>query len=474
MHKQQRVLIVDDIPENIHILLNILKDDFMILTATSGEQALEVTLNEPIPDIILLDIQLPGIDGYEVCKRLKANKKTKDIPIIFVTVLTENIDEAKGLKLGAIDYITKPINSELLKIRLINHLKLKNQKDILQESLVNFQNIFDMTMEMIVLTDKQDNIVDINQSGVNMLGYSKKSELIGSAIHKHIVPSDLEFVLASRKENNSHMIDVELLKKDGTTLPVLARGRNIMYGGKEVRLSTLMDLTEIKEKEQQLMQQSRLAQIGEMLSMIAHQWRQPLTAISATSMSLEFKAEQGNIDKETVLKKAKNISNYTQRLSKTIDEFRNFFKPDRDKEDILYSELINSVLYIAEGSMTNQNIELIKELNCNTTFHVYRNELIQVILNLIKNAEDILLEREIENPKITIKTNTGSLTVSDNAGGVPDDIMDKIFDPYFSTKLQKNGTGLGLYMSKIIIENHCAGKLSVMNDEHGAVFKISL
>ena len=111
MYRQQRVLIVDDIPENIHILLNILKNDFMILTATSGEQALDVALKEPIPDIILLDIQLPGIDGYEVCRRLKANKATKDIPVIFVTILDDNIDEAKGLKLGAIDYITKPINS---------------------------------------------------------------------------------------------------------------------------------------------------------------------------------------------------------------------------------------------------------------------------------------------------------------------------------------------------------------------------
>ncbi len=474
MHKQQRVLIVDDIPENIHILLNVLKNDFMILTATSGEQALEVTLNEPIPDIILLDIQLPGIDGYEVCRRLKANKVTKDIPIIFVTVLTENVDEAKGLKLGAIDYITKPINPELLKMRLINHLELKNQKDTLQESLENFKNIFDTTMEMIVLTDKQDNIVDINQSGVNMLGYSKKSELIGSAIHKHIVPSDLEFVLASRRENNSHMIDMGLLKKDGTALPVLARGRDIMYAGKEVRLSTLMDLAEIKEKEQQLIQKSRLAQMGEMLSMIAHQWRQPLTAISSSSIALELKAELGNIDKETIVKNSKKISKYTQNLSNTIDEFRNFFKPDRNKEDILYTELINSVLCIAKGSITNQNIELIKELNSNATLHVYRNELIQVILNLIRNAEDILLDREIENPKITIKTDNRCLTVSDNAGGVPDDIMDKIFDPYFSTKLEKNGTGLGLYMSKTIIEDHCAGKLSVMNDENGAVFKISL
>jgi C4-dicarboxylate-specific signal transduction histidine kinase len=107
-------------------------------------------------------------------------------------------------------------------------------------------------------------------------------------------------------------------------------------------------------------------------------------------------------------------------------------------------------------------------------FHTYPNEIKQVILNLLKNAEDILLEKEIENPTITINTYDNILIVKDNAGGVPDDIIGKIFDPYFSTKTKKDRTGLGLYMSKTIIEDHCGGSLSVSNDNNGAIFKIEL
>ena len=127
-----RVLIVDDIPENIQLLLSTLKNDFAILVATSGEKALELSIKEPQPDIILLDIMMPGMDGYEVCKRLKADELTKDIPVIFVTALNESEDEEKGLSLGAVDYITKPINPGLVKARVSNHIELKRHRDNLQ------------------------------------------------------------------------------------------------------------------------------------------------------------------------------------------------------------------------------------------------------------------------------------------------------------------------------------------------------
>jgi len=133
-HNKQRVLIVDDVPENIQVLLSTLKNDFAILAATNGKKAIELaTSSDPLPDIILLDIMMPEMDGYEVCRRLKAHERAKEIPIIFVTALTESDDEAKGLKLGAVDYIVKPINPELVKSRVTNHLELKRHRDHLQE-----------------------------------------------------------------------------------------------------------------------------------------------------------------------------------------------------------------------------------------------------------------------------------------------------------------------------------------------------
>ncbi len=236
------------------------------------------------------------------------------------------------------------------------------------------------------------------------------------------------------------------------------------------------ELDKNRKKDQQLLNQSRLAQMGEMLSMIAHQWRQPLAAISSTSAALELKANLGKVDKELVIKNSKNISKYAQHLSSTIDDFRDFFKPNKEKSSITYCELIESVMSILELSIKNKNITLIKELECSEKFSTYSNEIKQVILNLIKNAEDILLEKDISKPYIKLKTyslnDEHTLEVSDNGGGVPQDIKDKIFNPYFSTKLDKNGTGLGLYMSKIIIEEHCGGKLSVVNNESGALFKL--
>ena len=233
-----------------------------------------------------------------------------------------------------------------------------------------------------------------------------------------------------------------------------------------------------RNKDKQLLQQSRLAQMGEMLSMIAHQWRQPLSAISSTSAAIELKAKLGKLDNEVVVTKARNISKYSQHLSSTIDDFRDFFKSNKDQVETSYNSMITSVLSIIQSSIENKDISVIVELNTQRKFKTYPNEVRQVILNLIKNAEDILLEKEAQSPYIKLTTyseeNQEILEVSDNAGGIPEDIMDKIFDPYFSTKLERNGTGLGLYMSKTIIEDHCSGKLRVRNSKDGAVFKVIL
>ncbi len=127
--EQARVLVVDDTPENIHILMGILEDEYDLLIATNGEKALNIAMMSPMPDLILLDIMMPGMDGYEVCSKLKADPQTANIPVIFVTTLSADENEARGLDLGAVDYIAKPFNPALVKARVTNHLKLKKYSD---------------------------------------------------------------------------------------------------------------------------------------------------------------------------------------------------------------------------------------------------------------------------------------------------------------------------------------------------------
>jgi len=186
-----------------------------------------------------------------------------------------------------------------------------------------------------------------------------------------------------------------------------------------------------------------------------------------------------NYKKDFFEKSLGKISDYAQHLSATIDDFRGFFKDQKEKEDITLEEVVESSLRILSPSLSNSSIKVVKEYRCDKKFSSYSNELKQVVLNIIKNAEDILLERNIEKPEVYIKTyiEDGTkyiLEINDNAGGIGEDIINDVFMPYFSTKKSKDGTGLGLYMSKTIIEDHCNGKLSVRNNTNGATFKIEL
>lgn len=239
-----------------------------------------------------------------------------------------------------------------------------------------------------------------------------------------------------------------------------------------------VELKKNRDKDRQLLHQSRLAQMGEMLSMIAHQWRQPLAAISSTSSAINLKVLLGGIEKDFIIEQTKNISNYAKHLSCTIDDFRDFFKPNKMKEFTNFDTLIESVMNIVAPSLKTKGIDVQQKLESKTTFESFSNEIKQVLLNLIKNSEDALCEFNVERKIISIETfeddNFVLCQIKDNGGGIDTKIIDKIFDPYFSTKTQKDGTGLGLYMSKMIIEEHCQGSLHVHNGEDGAVFTVAI
>ena len=352
-------------------------------------------------------------------------------------------------------------------------------------------------------TDLNGVITGVSQAFCEISGYTEE-ELIGKPhrIVRHPdIPSELyKNMWQTIKNGNIWQGEVKNRRKDGSYYwvtavisPLYDSGHKIGYNSvrqditdskrieelnKTLEDKISIEVAKSRQKDQQMIQQSRLAQMGEMISMIAHQWRQPLTAISATSATINLTAKSGTIESDFVIERANRISEYASHLSATIDDFREFFKPDKEKKEITFDELIRSVFGIVEVSLSQQNISLERSLEYHDRFVSYPNELKQVILNLIKNAEDVLIEKNIVNPYIKLasfkKDGHAILEVSDNGLGIDQNIIDKIFDPYFSTKLKKNGTGLGLYMSKTIIEEHCGGKLYVKNLKDGALFSIVL
>jgi len=241
-------------------------------------------------------------------------------------------------------------------------------------------------------------------------------------------------------------------------------------------------------QQQHMFNQSRLAQMGEMISMIAHQWRQPLSSIAVTAsniqMILYLEKYNLSIEKEaTAFKEQLNdnldrIAIYVKNLTNTIDDFRNFYKPNKKFSTQPITLPIEKALNIIKSTLEANNIEIIEEYSNENKISMFENEMMQVILNILKNAQDNFINKNIENPKITIRTKNykdlNIIEIQDNGGGIAEDIIENIFDPYFSTKSEKQGTGLGLHMSKVIIEEHHKGKLEAKNIDDGACFIISL
>jgi len=234
----------------------------------------------------------------------------------------------------------------------------------------------------------------------------------------------------------------------------------------------------LREKEQLLIQQSRQAAMGEMIGNIAHQWRQPLNTLGLTVQGLLLFYDLDEFNREFLEKGVGTSMELIQHMSRTIDDFRNYFRPDKEKSTFKVAEAIENTLSLIEDSFKNQHIDFEVIAKDDPAIYGYRNEFAQALLNILNNARDALTERNIDAPKVTItigtENNKAVVTVADNAGGIDKEIMGKIFDPYFTTKGPQSGTGVGLFMSKAIIEKNMGGRLVAHNTANGAEFRIEV
>ncbi len=254
----------------------------------------------------------------------------------------------------------------------------------------------------------------------------------------------------------------------------------------EKNIKLEIEIKKNEEKQHIIESQSRFAAMGEMISMIAHQWRQPLSSIGTASFNLKYKLLTEKFDLDTqegreeqtnfFSKKLDEIEFYVQNLTNTIDDFRNFFKTDKVPVNATVESPIQKAIKIIQSDLKSNKIELVQNFESKRKIDIYENELIHVFINILKNAQDKFLEKQTKNAKIEINTldleNGIQIEIYDNGGGIAEEDLDIIFEPYFSTKKEKNGTGIGLYMSKIIVQNHHNGNLFAKNTKEGISFYI--
>ncbi len=279
-------------------------------------------------------------------------------------------------------------------------------------------------------------------------------------------------------KNRTFSDEIEVQKCDKTVF-----WANIKSEKKEDTITLIFkDITYKKNLEKQkkaFLEQSKTAAMGELISMIAHQWRQPLQTVSILAQKLIItKATDGHVNNEILEKAVKDIDIQLSYMSRTIDDFRNFFKPESSSIISKPSAIIEKAIKFLHYVLTINNIDFELDIKKDYEINIIENNLIQVLINIIKNSIDVLLERNIQSKKITIRCDFNEnyviIEIEDNAGGIPKEDLKKVFDSYYTTKNDEKGTGLGLYMSKIIIEDHSLGKLSVKNGSDGALFKIEL
>lgn len=360
------ILLVDDSAQNLDIIAQILKSEYSVKVANSGHKALSYLQSGKKPDLILLDILMPQMDGYELCTLLKAEDTLKEIPVIFLTALQQEDDMLKGLELGAVDYVIKPVSPPVLKARVGTHVKLKQFQDSLKE------------------------IID--------------------------------------------------------------------------------------EKETLLLQQSKMAILGEMLENIVHQWKQPISMISMSSANIRIDMMLDNLNLKELDSALEGIESSVEHLSQTMDDFRDFLHEESQAHPQNIKAIIEQTIELIGSKLHLFDIALDVDV-ADFEMPLFKNDLIQIVMNILSNSIDALAKQEGKK-EITIRfveeQEQVKLLLCDNAGGIKEELLEKIFDKYFTTKEEKKGSGIGLYMCRILATKRLKGTIVATNKEQGACFEITL
>lgn len=361
----------------------------------------------------------------------------------------------------------------------INH-KLKLATEELSQKNEELRLILDATMEAIIIF-RDDKVVDCNKIALELLNKKDKSELINR--HFEEIVKDKNII-----ENvNKNTIEAKISRDDGSKFCAILNVKDTCINERLFKILTIVDIEEIKRKEYLMAEQSKLAAMGEMLANIAHQWRQPLNIISITASNLKLNQKIDNLSNIDLSDSLSLILKTTEHLSNTIDTFNDFLKTNKTKVSFSVCKNIQSSIALISSFFKKFDIQIILDLKDDATIYNVENEFSQAIVNILHNAKDAIAINVKDSDKKLIKISTKrketqiDIYIQDNALGVKEDIINKIFEPYFTTKHQYQGIGLGLYMTRKIISS-MGGKINVKNTKFtyegieykGASFKISI
>ena len=423
------VLIVEDNADVRKLLLYTFEHhNCTVIEAQDGREGLELAALHK-PDVIISDALMPRMDGFQLLRALKADPALQSIPFIFYSSTYTGVEEEKLiLSLGAEAFVAKPTEPE----------------ELWEKTCA--------IMDAWQVRQRKPAHPAIDESDEQYL--REYSRIVASKLEEKVKELEVALALRIQAEDELRYLNAKL----------------------EQRVSR--EVAQNREKDRIMAHQSRLAAMGEMLSNIAHQWRQPLNNISLIVQNLQVEYEMDVLTMDSCREYVAECMESLAYMSRTINTFTTFYQPDRVRQLFELYPAIADALSLVKEDLESHGIacEIVNEYD--SRVNGFRNEFSQVLLNLIVNSKEALLLRQPPAPKVEILCSqqgaSALVTVSDNGGGIPPEIMDKIFDPYFTTKFMSQGTGVGLYMSKMIIEKHMGGRISIANSAAGAEVTIEL
>ncbi|MEO1633971.1 MAG: response regulator [Cyanobacteria bacterium J06631_9] len=520
------IMVVDDTPANLHLVIKILTPEgYRIRPVTNGAQALISAQTSP-PELILLDIQMPEIDGYEVCRRLKADERTRNIPVIFLTVRDDVADIVKGFDLGGVDYITKPVRDGELLARVKNQIELRSlQKQLkkqneqqqqllaqyeataiaLKESEEKFSTAFKNTpLPTSIVNLKTQQYVDVNRAFVQRSGYSRE-EIIGHSsteVKLWQSPAQRNKVFNElREQGYSHGHEIGMRTKAGDVRAIVLFLELIQLNGEAYILGTGEDITQynadqkklmaqtqalsqtletLKSTQAELIRSAKMAALGNLVAGVAHEINTPVGTAIMTASTLENATQsitkdltQGELKRssfENYLEIADECSqlivNNLQRAGKLINSFKQVAvdQSSRQKRTFLLKSYLQEVITNITPQLHNTPHQIELCGNDNFALHSYPGSIAQVITNLITNS---LIHAYPNNQpgtiNITIKETAKqvSITYKDDGCGIPLEIQEHVFEPFFTTARNRGGSGLGLHLVYNLVTQTLKGNIQL-------------